>query len=311
MKPFSRRDFLKSGMVALPVPFAAAAFGGLNSKKQKPLLSFSTLGCPDWTFSQILQFAQDNGYNGIELRGIQRQLDLTKCPEFSTPERIASSLQQATDKGLRFTDLGSSAELHHANTETRQKHLTAAKQFIDLAQQLNCPYVRVFPNSLPKDDDQRKATIDRIVSGLLELGEYAKNSSVRVLLESHGDAVKTTELKMIMDASAHQHVGMIWDVANMWTKEKESPALVYARLKDYIFHTHIKDFRYVDGKEHYVLLGQGEVPIFEAIDALYKGGYKGYYSFEWEKLWHPDIDAPELALADFPQAMKKHFGSGT
>ena len=51
------------------------------------------------------------------------------------------------------------------------------------------------------------------------------------------------------------------------------------------------------------------MPIFEAIDLLRKGGYKGYYSFEWEKLWHPEIEAPELAIADYAQAMKDHFKS--
>ena len=56
-----------------------------------------------------------------------------------------------------------------------------------------------------------------------------------------------------------------------------------------------------DGKIHYVLLGQGEVPIFAAIDVLQNGGYKGYYSFEWEKLWHPEIADPEIALADYPR----------
>ena len=54
-------------------------------------------------------------------------------------------------------------------------------------------------------------------------------------------------------------------------------------------------------------MGKGEVPIFQAIDILYKGGYKGYYSFEWEKLWHPEIDEPEIALADYPKTMKQHF----
>ena len=38
-----------------------------------------------------------------------------------------------------------------------------------------------------------------------------------------------------------------------------------------------------------------------------KDGYKGYYSFEWEKLWHPELEDPETALADYPVAMKKHF----
>ena len=82
---------------------------------------------------------------------------------------------------------------------------------------------------------------------------------------------------------------------------------MYKKLKKYIRHTHIKDAKLVDGKPQYTLLGQGEVPIFEAIDLLSKGGYKGYYSFEWEKLWHPEMEEPEIALADYPIAMKKHF----
>jgi hypothetical protein len=37
------------------------------------------------------------------------------------------------------------------------------------------------------------------------------------------------------------------------------------------------------------------------------GGYKGYYSFEWEKLWHPEIADPEIALADYSKVMKAYF----
>ncbi|MEI9909046.1 MAG: hypothetical protein WDO71_04880 [Bacteroidota bacterium] len=63
----------------------------------------------------------------------------------------------------------------------------------------------------------------------------------------------------------------------------------------------------MDDKPQYKFLGQGEVPIFEAVDLLIKGGYKGYYSFEWEKLWHPELEEPAIALADYPKAMKQHF----
>jgi sugar phosphate isomerase/epimerase len=82
---------------------------------------------------------------------------------------------------------------------------------------------------------------------------------------------------------------------------------VYAKLKKYIRHTHIKDAKLNGDKLEYTLLGQGDVPIFEAIDILSKDNYKGYYSFEWEKLWHPEIAEPEIALANFPGVMKKHF----
>ena len=109
-----------------------------------------------------------------------------------------------------------------------------------------------------------------------------------------------------MEQAADPGVGLVWDVYNMWSVTHEAPVKVYESLKKYIFHTHIKDGVTIQGKEEYRLLGQGNSPIFEAIDVLAAGGYKGYYSFEWEKLWHPEIAEPEIALADYPKAMKKH-----
>ena len=80
---------------------------------------------------------------------------------------------------------------------------------------------------------------------------------------------------------------------------KEPPEEVYAVLKPYIRHVHIKDLKIVDGKQQYVLLGTGIVPIFQAIDLLYANQYPGYYSFEWEKLWHPEI----LECGDRPRRL--------
>ena len=253
-----------------------------------------------------MNFAVENGYDGIELRGIQRQLDLTKCPEFSSKENILATRKLIEEKKLRIVDLGSSAEMHHADPTERKKNLDEAKSFIQLAQQLNCPYIRVFPNNFPKEQE-RNETIDLIVKGLLELGDYAKDTGVTVLMETHGDVIHSADIEKIMQSVGHSHVGLVWDIVNMWAVTKEPPAEMYAKLKKYVRLMHIKDLKLVDGKEQYVLMGKGDSPIFETIDILAKDGYKGYYSFEWEKLWHPEIAEPEVALADYPKAMKKHF----
>ncbi|HVU57971.1 MAG TPA: sugar phosphate isomerase/epimerase family protein [Puia sp.] len=306
----SRRSFLmltSTGLVTGTLAAnLAAAEGSHPAPKKLPPLSFSTLGCPDWTFPAIMDFAKKNNYQGIEVRGILRQMDLPKCPEFSSPAAIADTLRQMQDHDLRFVDLGSSTELHHADNATRQKHLDDGRRFIDLAQQLHCPYIRVFPNNLPKDQD-RNATIDLIIKGLIELGQHARNSGVTVLMESHGEIVDSTLLEQIMQGAEGPNTGMVWDIYNMWTVTKEPPAQVYGRLKKYIHHTHIKDGKKVNDKEQYLLLGQGESPIFDAIKLLYEDGYPGFYSFEWEKLWHPEIAAPEVALADYPKAMARFF----
>ena len=301
--PVSRKQFLQTSATLLAAMMAGPSFGAW---KKDPHLSFSTLGCPDWTFEQITDFAVQHSYTGLELRGIRRQMDLSQCPEFSTGEACKTTLALMKKKGLSFVNLGSSATLHFPEGTEREKNLADGKRYIDLARQLYCPYVRVFPNNFSKERDKAE-TMSLISKGLLELGEYAKNRKVTVLMETHGDVVKIEDILRIMQSAEHPNVGLIWDPANMWTITREAPAEAYTQLKKYIRHTHIKDAKLVDGKLQYTLLGQGEVPIFEAVDALSKGGFNGYYSFEWEKLWHPEIAESELALAHYPVKMKNHF----
>lgn len=285
-----------------------ASLGGFSIplKKGKPKLSFSTLGCPDWTFKTMVEFASSNGYTGLEMRGILSELDLPKCVEFSSRENIRATRKLMYDNGLKFVNLGSSAQLHQPEGIERRKHIDEAKRFIDLAESLSCPYIRVFPNNFPKEQEV-DATVALIVNGLRELGDFAKGSHVKVLMETHGDVVRQVDVEKIMREANHPNIGLVWDPLNMWTVTRESPAQVYATLKKYIYHAHIKNAILTGGKITYTLLGDGEVPVFEAIDALRNGGYTGYYSFEWEKRWHPEIASPEIALADYPHAMVKHF----
>jgi len=299
----TRRQFIQTSAAFAASMMIGSAF---ELKKKKLLLSFTTLGCPDWTFQQIVDFAVKHGYKALEMRGLQRQIDLPKCREFSTEAGRAATMVLMKEKGLQFINLGSSATLHFAEGAEREKNIADGKRFIDLAQQINCPYVRVYPNHFPKGQEKNE-TIDLIIKGLIELGDYAKERNVTVLMETHGEVVKSEDLEVIMRSAAHKHVGLVWDPCNMWIVTKEPPAEMYKRLKQYIHHTHIKDCMVVNGKPDYKLLGKGEVPIFEAVDLLRQSGYKGYYSFEWEKLWHPELLEPEIALADYQIAMKKHF----
>jgi len=106
MNVVSRKKFILSGLSLIPLSFILPA-----EKEESLKLSFSTLGCPDWTFEHILSFANQHGYSGIEVRGILREMDLTKVPEFSA-QQIADTLRKMKDQNLAFTDLGSSAAMH-------------------------------------------------------------------------------------------------------------------------------------------------------------------------------------------------------
>lgn len=304
MHNISRRSFVKNsgGILAL----AALGFPGPVYKKS-PLLSFSTLGCPDWTMDQIIAFARSNNYKGIEIRGILRQVDLSQSINFNSDAAIKDTRKKIRDNGLKIVGLGSSAAMHHTPGADRDKAFDEAKRYINIASKVDCPYVRVFPDKLPKDRDKTE-TLNTIAEGIRQLADFASGSGVSVLMETHGDVVHAADLETVMNiAGSHKNAGLVWDVSNMWSVTGESPTLVHGKLKKWIRHTHFKDLKKVDGKDQYTLFTEGEVPVFEAVDLLLKDGYKGYYSFEWEKLWHPEIADPEVAFPAFSKKMMEHF----
>ncbi|MHA4847483.1 sugar phosphate isomerase/epimerase family protein [Flavitalea antarctica] len=303
MSHSTRRRFIQQSALAiasLPFTSAFAQPPAVNKK-----LCFSTLGCPDWTFEKIVKFAVDYKYQGIEIRAIQREIDITKIKEFADAN-IRSTKDILAQNKIKLVDLGSSAAMHHTEKAARQKNIDDAKRYIDLAEKLDCPYIRVFPNNLPKDDT-KKAVLDLIVSGLSELGSYAKSMKVKVLMESHGDLVSKADLLYVMEKVDTKKVGLIWDILNAWSVTKEAPADIYPAISKYIHHVHVKDGVIKDGKVQYRILGKGEAPVRESIQLLQNGGFQGYYSFEWEKLWHPEIEEPEIALAQYPAEILKYF----
>ena len=294
MKLQTRRAFLETsaGLMAL-----AALNPLFKENKKSEKLAFSTLGCPDWSLKKIVDCSVENGYKGFEIRGLAGEMDLPKCPEFNKTN-LPASLRLIKDNDIKIINLGSSVNLHFAQEDKRKSNLDDAKRFIDLAEQLECPFVRVFPDDLPPDQTVEQ-TLDLIISGLITLGEYAKGSNVSILLESHGKVVYKDMLLKIMAGANHPKVGLIWDFFNMWVVTKESPKEVFDTLGKFIKHVHIKDANMVDGKPAYCLIGQGVAPLREAMDSLKRSNYKGYYSFEWEKKWHPEIQDPEIAFPHF------------
>lgn len=308
MPTTTRRNFISNTSMLI----AGIALTGPASfvKKNNPHLSFTTLGTPDWDLPKVVDFAATNGYDGIAIRGILRQLDLTKVPDFSA-NKINATIKMVNERKLKIVELGTSAHLHDANAEKRKKNLDEAKKIIDLAHKLNCPYIRVFPDVIPKDQE-RNQTFDLIIKGLRDLADYADGSNVSVLLEPNGDFVKIDDLNFLMTNADHPQVGILWNVAVMWSSTKEPPSLVYEKLKKYIKHTHIKDLKLINGEiegaySFDILLGQGDVPVQEAVKTLYKGNYKGSYCCEWEKYYYPNIQAPEIALAYYSKKMKNYF----
>src|SRR5881392_2272601 len=301
----TRRQFVEACAAVLaspPFPLSPSLRSGQELRERgnaRLPIGFSTLGCPAWTWKQILDFAQTHDYAGVELRGIQKNMDLTLAPELSREGgRIEESKRELRERGLRISDLGASAQLHEQDPAKRAAQLDEARRFIDLAETLRAPYVRVFGNNYVKGVP-RDMMLAHIARGLRELGDYARPKGVTVLIESHGDFTDSPSLLALLEQAASPSVALLWDAHHTFVSGKEQPEDTVRQLGRYIRHTHLKDSVAAGNDRRYVLTGTGDVPVKRQIAALAKIGYRGFYSFEWEKRWHPAIDEPEIAIAQY------------
>lgn len=301
MSEMTRRGFVAGVAAVAAAP--ALIFGRQRAARYR--IAFSTLGCPKWPWNRILEQAAEMGYAAIELRGIEAQMDLTKRPEF-VGTRLAQSRKDLEALGLRISDLGASARMHEAEPATRAAQLDEARRFIDLAHQLHVPYIRVFGDKVPAGEPKASA-LARVVDGLRTLGEHAKGSSVGVILESHGDFTDSPTLLEILKTAAMPNVALLWDAHHTFVAGKEDPATTFRALGSYVRHTHLKDSRPEGTDVRYVLTGTGTVPVRDTVNVLARSGYRGYYGFEWEKAWHPEIEEPEVAFPHYAALMRRYL----
>lgn len=305
----TRRQFTQTlaSAVAAPAIVSVRKWPALKRAKRLPL-AFSTLGCPDWDWKTILDQASQLGYSALELRGLVAEMDLPKSPQF-TGAKLKESLKDLAALELKISDLGASSKLGESDPVKRAAQLDEAKRFIDLAHELKSPYVRVFGGKLLKGQTMEDAT-ERIIAGFRELHEHAKGGGVTLLIESHDEFTTSASLLKILKGANLPTAAFLWDAHHTIVAGHEQPAETYRQLGKYARHTHLKDSRPPQaGKKdrRYVLTGTGEVPVKETVKVLAANGYRGYYCFEWEKRWHPEIEGPEIAFPHYAKVMREYL----
>ena len=103
-------------------------------------------------------------------------------------------------------------------------------------------------------------------------------------------------------------IGIIWDPANAFAQTREMP-VIPPLIQNHIRHVHLKDVTWEAEGFRYVATGEGQFPFNILFDSLGGIGFDGFFSFEWEKLWHPELAAPEIALPHFIKWWKEHWGA--
>ncbi len=261
--------------------------------------AFSTLGCPNWSFEDIISTAKDIGFDGVELRGVANEIYIPHIKQF-VPQNIQKTMDVLKRMKLDISCLSSDCRL---NERFRvDDHMRCAKEYIDVAGAAGIGYVRVLADTAPGPTAHVDA--DVVAKDFKTLAEYAKPHGVTILIETNGMFAHSGEMLNLIELIATDNVGVLWDVHHPFRFFNEPIDLTYKRLKDYIRYVHVKD-SLVEGDEvKYQMMGYGDVPVPETIALLRENGYTGYVSLEWLKRWCSDLAEPGIVFPHFYNYVK-------
>ena len=246
--------------------------------------AFSTVGCPDYQWSDVYSMAKDLGYDGIEVRGLGREFSTFNMQPFSEGE-VGLTVKKLAELRLSIPCLSSGCVLKFA--DKREENLAQLKDYIHLAQKLNCPYVRVMGDYGAAPDGDVDDEV--VASQLRELIPLAEECGVTLLLETNGAYADTARLRDLLTDLASDNVAALWDMHHPYRFMHESPEQTLQNLGTYIKHVHIKDSVIQDGCLVYRLMGDGDLPIADMMMALRSINYEGYVSLEWVRYWNRDM----------------------
>ncbi|MBN1776606.1 MAG: sugar phosphate isomerase/epimerase [Clostridiales bacterium] len=263
-------------------------------------ISFSTLGCPHWSWREITSAAVDLNYQGIEMRGIGTDISVPVIPVFSE-KNIDHTISELKRLNLVIPCLDSDCCIHLRDSETPVD--IEVEAYLGLAKKLKTPYVRIMAAApVPKPI----GTVDEgyVREHAAKLAELAAKYGVTLLIETNGVWSDSEKLARLLETVDSKFVRALWDVHHPYRFKGESPQVTAANLRPWICHTHLKDSQKTADGYRYALPGFGDVPLEGAVHALTAIGYDGFYSLEWVKRWDTTLEEPGIVFAHYANYMR-------
>lgn len=225
---------------------------------------------PDLTVQ--LDTLEGLGIRYLELRGVWNKNVLA----LDDREIKAIKTELAT-RGIKVSAIGSPIGKIKID-DPFGPHLKDFRRAIDVAEYLECPYVRIFSFYVPEGeaDAYRPHVLDRLGALLDE----AEGHAVTLLHENerhiYGDIPRRC-LDILATFDSPQ-LRMTFDPANFVLCGVRPFTEGYALLKEYIAYLHIKDAKMA--QQEIVPAGEGDGELLPLFQALVQNGFEGFASLE-------------------------------
>ncbi len=300
-KSISRRKFLEAGATVAAVS-AMSTLGPRASaiepfvRNGSPKFKFSLAGysyrnlldgdSAELTYSDFIEDCAKMELEGTELTSYY-------FPPSPTPEYLRSLQQHCFRLGLDISGTAIRNDFSHPPGPKRDQEIAQTKQWIDHAEILGAPVIRIFAGHQKKGQSAAEMH-SLMVAGIEECSHYAGQHGVHLALENHGGPTASVDsmLSIVRDVKS-PWFGVNLDSGNFFT---DDPYLDLAKIAPYALNVQVKVV--TTDEKH-----QNKKPTDYARLAkiLRDANYRGYIVLEYEEEGDPRVECPKY-MAELREA---------
>lgn len=213
-------------------------------------------------------------------------------PNPVTPEYLRKLKAHCFKLGLDISGTAIGNDFGFPAGEKRQQQIDSTKKWIEHAEILGAPVIRIFAGHAQKDVSAEE-THKLMVAGIEECCEYAGQHGVFLALENHGGPTATADgLMKLVNAVKSPWFGVNLDTGNFQSDDVYGDL---ARVAKYSVNVQVKVVINQKGKK--------EATDFQRIAKILRdAGYRGYVVLEYE-----EEEDPRTACGEYLERMRAAF----
>lgn len=268
----NRRTVLKT---LATLPFLAAApklFAQSETcyKLKTGLNAFSfngPLSAGDINLFQVIDFCVEQDFDAIDITGYY----FPEYPKVPPDEYIFAIKKKAQSLGLEISGTGVRNDFTSPDKTKRNEHVQLVKNWIEVAQKLGTPVIRIFAGGGIPEGYTWEQTAEWMVKDFKECVNYGKKHGVVVAVQNHNDFIQTPEhVHYLFEKVNDPWFGLIMDTGGF--RNGETYENIAETIK-YAVNWQIKEKIFVNGAEM-------DTDIARLMDVIKKSCYKGYIPIE-------------------------------
>ena len=228
------------------------------------------------TMEEFIEKAVSLRVDGVDMTGYYLKL--------TEPEYLASLRRLAFHKGVAFSGAACGVSMVQADAAKRAEAVAGIKKWVDVADALGAPHLRIFAGKLPSGVTLEQS-IDWVVEAMKAGCDYAGKKGITLGIEDHSGVSQQASVCLeIMHRVNSPYAGINLDITHFVpTAAQDAYAQIEACLP-FATNTHIRD-KFDDGS-----------PVdLDRVWKLFAGaGFKGFMSAEYEDKEDAMTGVPKL-----------------